>query len=269
MGTGSNCEQHWTCGLIPSRAGRARFPSGHAPALPIGVFWLANPRLRHPRWVAVPPISPQKILAKLPAPYPPRHRPSRDPRLYLRDADAGSLARPGRVRPAGCRPHRGTPPPSFPFGALQAVSATTTHSLSASSLRPSHVGKPSTSWFHHGHPPVAPRPPLHWPAPDPPDWTAPLFLTNCSARCKSRWRSRVAHPSFFFSHSPPSLPVIQPQVAQYRFFFGPVLSFTISGRAIYLVIRLFKPHPRRRDKPVRRQPCSPIDIDQRTTARLH
>lgn len=118
MGTGSNCEQHWTCGLIPSRAGRARFPSGHAPALPIGVFWLANPRLRHPRWVAVPPISPQKILAKLPAPYPPRHRPSRDPRLYLRDADAGSLARPGRVRPAGCRPHRGTPPPFLLFRRL-------------------------------------------------------------------------------------------------------------------------------------------------------
>lgn len=103
----------------------------------------------------------------------------------------------------------------FFVGALQAVSATTTHLLSASSLRPPHVDKPSTSWFHHGHPPVAPRPPLHWHAPDPPDWTAPLFLTNCSANPAGAPELPICHS--FFSLSP-SLLVIQPQVAQYRIF---------------------------------------------------
>lgn len=39
--------------------------------------------------------------------------------------------------------------------------------------------------------------------PGPPHWTAPVSLANRSSRCKSRARSHLAHPSFFF----PTLPL--------------------------------------------------------------
>lgn len=217
---------------VPAAPG-SRFPSGHAPALPIGVFRLANPRLRHPRWAAVPPISPQKDPCQTPRSGVLTHR-ATVPRLTCATPTLAHWL--GLV---GCDPpdvvRTVVRRRQFFVGTLQAVSATTTHSLSASSLRPPHVDKPSTSWFHHGHPPVAPRPPLHWPAPDPPDWTAPLFLTNCSANPAGAPELPIRHS--FFSLSP-SLLVIQPQVAQYRIFLvlsclppsRYLLSFAFSSR---------------------------------------
>lgn len=231
---------------VPAAPG-SRFPSGHAPALPIGVFRLANPRLRQPPVGCCSPNLPSKGSLPNSPLLSLTHR-ATVPRLTCATPTLAHWL--GLV---GCDPpdvvRTVVRRRQFFVGALQAVSATTTHLLSASSLRPPHVDKSSTFWFHHGHPSVAPRPPLHWPAPDPPDWTAPLFLP-------------IRH-SFF------SLSLPLPSSSFNRHFFGPVLSSTISGRAISLVIRLFKPHPRRRDKPVRRQPCPPIDVDQRTTARLH
>lgn len=76
-------------------------------------------------------------------------------------------------------------------------------------------------------------------------------------------RSHLAHPSFFF----PTLPL--PSSSSNRrshstvSFWGrvPRSSSTTSGRAIFLVLNLFKPHPRRWDKPVHRRPCPPVDVD--------
>lgn len=67
-----NLRTRWSCGLMPRpvpAAPGSRFPSGHAPALPIGVFRLAKPRLRHPRvGCCSPNLLPKRIPAKLPAP---------------------------------------------------------------------------------------------------------------------------------------------------------------------------------------------------------
>lgn len=99
--------------------------------------------------------------------------------------------------------------------------------------------------------------------PGPPHWTAPFSPANRSSRCKSRARSHLAHPSFFF----PTLPL--PSSSSNRrshstvSFWGrvPRSSFTTSGRAIFLVLNLFKPHLRRWDKPVHRRACPPVDVD--------
>jgi hypothetical protein len=241
--------------------------------LPIGLLGLPTLASAIPGGLLFPQSPPRRSL-----PNSPLHAPSvalrgssppvTRPRLTLRDADTGSLARPGRVRPAECRPHRGSPLPFFYFffyiGALRAVPFIDP---------PSGSGRPMSSRRHPGF--ITPlRRSSRAPAlacPRPSDWTAPLFLTNrrSSVRIPLALPSRPSIVLFF----PPPLPSSSSNRRSHRtgVFCGRVfpLPSTISGRAISLVLCLFKSHPRRRDKPVRRQPCPPIDVDQRTTARLH